>query len=65
MIMFNLMCFPDFMGGRTLQTQNAVQGWLPFLTTQMWAALVAYEVFFYDRLREKNIICQCTGQLSS
>lgn len=29
----------DLVGGRTLQTENAVQRWLPFLTTQMWVPL--------------------------
>lgn len=39
----------DFMGGRTLQTQNAVQRRLPFLTTQMWVPLHVYGILLLYR----------------
>lgn len=48
----------DPVGGRALQTQNALQRWLPFLTTQMWVPVHTWcIVSFY--VKEQTFTCSC------
>lgn len=56
--LFLLIWFTDLVGGRTLQTQNAVQGRLPFLTAQMWVTLMAKWMFSGWRPKSSSVFVE-------